>query len=66
MGKCHKAIFCLFDGIIDDYKLSNNSGASNKCMVACNFLDLLHKNTKFWWFLAYFEFKINSRGATII
>ena len=32
-----------------DYsKLSNNRGVSNKRMVAYNFLDLLHKNARFW------------------
>ena len=46
--------------------LPNNRGASNKSMVAYNFLGLLHKNARFWSFLAYFQFKINSRGATII
>jgi len=30
------------------------------------FFDLLHKNARFWSFLAYFCFKINTRGATTI
>ena len=47
-------------------ELPNSSGVPNKCMVAYNFFDLLHKNARFWSFLAYFWFKINSRGATPI
>ena len=47
-------------------ELPNSSGVPNKCMVAYNFFDLLHKNARFWSFLAYFWFKINSRGATTI
>ena len=35
-------------------------------MVAYNFFDLVHKNARFWSFLANFWFKINSRGATTI
>ena len=46
--------------------MPNSSGVPNKCMVAYNFFDLLHKNARFWSFLAYFWFKINSRGATTI
>ena len=47
-------------------ELPNSSGVLNKRMVAYNFFDLLHKNARFWSFLAYFWFKINSRGATTI
>ena len=47
-------------------EVPNSSGVPNKCMVAYNFFDLLHKNARFWSFLAYFWFKINSRGATTI
>ena len=32
--------------------LPNNRGASNKSMVAYNFLGLLLKNARFWSFLA--------------
>ena len=52
---------------INNYsEVPNSSGVPNKCMVAYNFFDLLHKNARFWSFLAYFWFKINSRGATTI
>ena len=53
-------------GIEQYSELPNSSGVPNKCMVAYNFFDLLHKNARFWSFLAYFWFKINSRGATTI
>ena len=37
------------DRVLHKYsKLSNNRGVSNKRMVACNFLDLLHENERFW------------------
>ena len=32
----------------------NTRGAPNKSMVACKFFDLLHKNARFWPFLANF------------
>ena len=47
-------------------RVSNNRGASYKCVVAYNFLTLLHKIARFWPFLANFSLKINNGGATII
>ena len=47
-------------------RVSNNRGASNKCMVAYKFFTLLHKIARFGPFLANFSLKINNGGATII
>ena len=46
--------------------LPNNRGLLNKSVEWYKFFCLLHKNARFWPILANFQFKINSRGATII
>ena len=46
--------------------LSNISGVLNKHMEVCKFFSLVHKNARFWGFLANFCLQINRRGDTSI
>ena len=47
-------------------EVSNNRTVSNKSIQGCNFELLLHKNARFWPFLAHSCHEINSRTCTFI
>ena len=44
----------LLSSVAHYSKVPNNCGVLNKCMVAYKFFGLLHKNARFWSFLAIF------------
>ena len=47
-------------------KVSNNRTVSNKSVQGCDFELLVHKNARFWPFLAHSCHEINSRTCTFI
>ena len=54
-GRNYTAINLNIVNEISKYStLPNNRSVPNKSVVACKFFDLLHKNARFWPFLASF------------